>query len=441
MGRFTFLVSARRLDLRGQPMALVTMQDITRRKHVEEALQAAHAELEGRVGERTAQLRALAAELSQSEERERRRIAQILHDDLQQLLVAARLRLEAVRERKEAGGIINDLLRIEKLIGESNDVARGLSHELSPTVLHEHGLLAGLQWLGRWMYEKHGLMVRVDADASAEALEHDVKVLLFQSVRELLFNVIKHAGVKRAGVRMSAGPGGAIEILVSDRGRGIDPVQARAGRNASMGFGLFGIRERLAFVGGQMDVESKPGGGARFRLVVPLPGEPPNAVPAADRKTSRPSVAPRRGPAARHGPRPARPHALPTIRVLLADDHKIMRDGLALILNQRPGIEVVGMAADGREAVALAGTLRPHVVIMDVSMPRLDGMAATRQILARWPQIKVIGLTMHSDDASHNAMRAAGAAACLAKSGPTEALVSAICTAKGATVRRPLPAR
>jgi PAS domain S-box-containing protein len=438
----TFLVSTLRLDLRGEPMALVTMQDITQRKHMEEALQAARAELEVRVGERTVQLRALAAELTQSEERERRRIAQILHDDLQQLLVAARLRLEAVRERKEAGVVVDYLLQIEKLIGESNEIARGLSHELSPTVLHEHGLLAGLQWLGRWMHEKHGLMVRVGTGTSVEALEHDVKVLLFQSVRELLFNVIKHAGVKRASVRMSAGKGGAIEILVSDRGRGIDPVQAREGRNASMGFGLFGIRERLAFVGGRMEVESKPGGGARFRLVVPLPGEPPTVLPAADRQTNRPPAAPRREPAARHGPRSARPQARSTIRVLLADDHKIMRDGLALILNQRPGIEVVGMAADGQEAVTLAEMLQPQVVIMDVSMPRLDGMAATRQIVARWPQIKVIGLTMHSEDASHNAMRAAGAAACLAKSGPTETLVSAICTAmRGTTIRRPPPAR
>jgi PAS domain S-box-containing protein len=435
----TFLVSTRRLDLRGAPMALVTMQDITQRKHVEEALQAARAGLEVRVGERTAQLRALAAELTQSEERERRRIAQILHDDLQQLLVAARLRVEAVRERKEAGAVTDDLLRIEQLIAESNEIARGLSHELSPTVLHEHGLLAGLHWLGGWMFDKHGLKVRVDAEGSAEGLEHDVKVLLFQSVRELLFNVIKHAGVKRASVRLSAGKGGAIEILVSDRGRGIDPVRAREGRNASMGFGLFGIRERLAFVGGRMEVESKPGGGARFRLVVPQPVEPPAALPVARRQATRPPAEPQRESAARHGLRPARRPSRSAIRVLLADDHKIMRDGLALILNQRPGIEVVGMAADGQEAVTLAGTLQPQVVIMDVSMPRLDGMAATRQIMARWPQIRVIGLTMHSDDASQDAMRAAGAVACLPKSGPTETLVSAICTATSPVTRRSPP--
>jgi PAS domain S-box-containing protein len=435
----TFLVSTLRLDLRGQPMALVTMLDITGRKHMEEALQTARADLEVRVGERTAQLRALAAELTQSEERERRRIAQVLHDDLQQLLVAARLRVEAVRERQEAGALADDLLRIEGLISESNAVARGLSHELSPTVLHEHGLAAGLRWLGRWMDEKHGLVVRVDADVSAESLEHDVKVLLFQSVRELLFNVIKHAGVKRASVRMSAGTDGQLEILVSDRGRGIDPTQTREGRIASTGFGLFGIRERLAFVGGRMEVESKSGGGARFRLVVPLPDEPAAGMAVADRQTSPAQAEPRRGPAESHGLRPTQPNSRPTIRVLLADDHKIVRDGLALILHKRAGIEVVGMAADGQEAVTLAGALQPHIVIMDVSMPRLDGMAATRQIVERWPQIKVIGLTMHADDVSLDAMRAAGAFDCLSKNGPTETLVSAICAATGTTTPWPAP--
>jgi signal transduction histidine kinase len=297
----TFLVSTLRLDLRGQPMALVTMQDITRRKRVEEALQVAHSELEARVSERTAQLRALAAELTQSEERERRRIAQVLHDDLQQLLVAARLRLEAVCERKDAAPVADDLAKIKKLISESNDVARGLSHELSPTVLHEHGLVAGLRWLGRWMHEKHGLVVRVSANVSAEALEHDVKVLLFQSVRELLFNVIKHAGVKRASVRMSVGKDGRFAILVSDRGRGIDAAQAREGRIASAGFGLFGIRERLAFVGGSMDVESKPGGGARFRLAVPMAGAKPAESSAMERPIDRGHAAMlRHSPATRH---------------------------------------------------------------------------------------------------------------------------------------------
>lgn len=283
----TFLVSTLRLNLRGIPMALVTMQDITPRKKAEQELKAAHSELEARVCERTAQLRALAAELTQSEERERRRIAQILHDDLQQLLVAARLQIEALAERNASKAIAAELAKIEGLVGESSQVARGLSHELSPAVLHEHGLLAGLRWLGRWMHDNHRLAVRIRAKGGAERLDHDVKVLLFQSVRELLFNVIKHAGVKRASIGLRLRTDGRLEILVSDRGRGIDAVKARDGRIAGAGFGLFGIRERLAFVGGSMDVESNPGGGARFRLLAPLPERSSQRLSRAKRPARR----------------------------------------------------------------------------------------------------------------------------------------------------------
>jgi PAS domain S-box-containing protein len=432
----TFLLSATRLNLRGQPMALATMQDITSRKQAEEALQRARAELELRVADRTARLRALAAELTQSEERERRRIAQILHDDLQQLLVGARLRLEAVRGRVTPKALVNELQRIERLITESGEVARNLSHELSPTVLHEHGFGPGLQWLGRWMREKHGLLTRIAADPAAEGLEADVKVLLYQAVRELLFNVVKHSGVKRARVCAKPAAAGWIEILVSDQGRGFDPAQFRAGRSADAGFGLFGIRERLASVGGRLEIESKPGRGCRFRLVAPLQNSPGAAFSPGDPKQpdrSRRAKQKHRGTVRGRSHAAARPQRA-TIRVLLADDHKIVRDGLAGILNAQDGIEVAGLAADGREAVALTAKLQPHVVVMDVSMPRLDGIAATRRIAAAWPHIKVVGLTMHADETSHNAMRAAGAIDCLVKTGPTDDLVAAIRTVTGSAI-------
>jgi len=431
--RHTFLLSTTRLNLRGRPMALATMQDITSRKQAEEALQQARAELEVRVADRTARLRALAAELTQSEERERRRIAQILHDNLQQLLVGARLRLEAARGRAESKPIADALQRIEGLITEAGDVARDLSHELSPTVLHEHGLVPGLQWLSLWMREKHGLIVRVVADAAAGALDADVKVLLYQSVRELLFNVVKHAGVGRASVRIGPAHGGWIEVLVSDRGRGLDPAQTTAGRNADVGFGLFGIRERMASVGGRMEIESKPGRGCRFRLIAPLQGPPGKelsagnaAQPGRNRRTGQ-----RRHEDSRECPRAGAGRKRAPIRVLLADDHKIVRDGLAVILNTQSGIEVAGLAADGQEAIAMTASLQPHVVVMDVSMPRLDGIAATRHIVATWPKVKVIGLTMHADETSRDAMRAAGAVDCLVKTGPTDDLVNAICAATG----------
>ena len=435
----TFLLSTRRLNVRGRPLALVTLQDITSRKRAEEALQRARDDLEARVADRTARLRALAAELTTTEERERRRIAQILHDDLQQLLVGARLRLEAVRGSSAAKPFVDDLQRIERLISESGEVARDLSHELSPTVLHEHGLVPGLNWLSHWMHDKHGLVVEVDADAAAEALETDVKVLLYQSVRELLFNVVKHAGVAEAQVRIGPAVGGWIELLVSDRGRGLDPVELKDRQSAGAGFGLFGVRERLASVGGRLEMESKPGSGCRFRLLVPVPGRPETqpfsdgAVPGnRDRRAGI-----RRAPETSSVPRVGNPPGRLPIRVLLADDHKIVRDGLAVVLNSQPGIEVVGAAADGEEAVDLTAKLQPQVVVMDVSMPRLDGIAATRHIAGAWPLVKVIGLTMLADEVSHEAMRAAGAVDCLVKTGPTEDLVNAIFATAGSPAPRP----
>jgi DNA-binding NarL/FixJ family response regulator len=116
---------------------------------------------------------------------------------------------------------------------------------------------------------------------------------------------------------------------------------------------------------------------------------------------------------------------MPT-RVLLADDHTIMRQGLASMLAATPGMEVVGQAGNGRAAVELAGTLAPDVVVMDIGMPDLNGIEATRQIKATNPGIKVIGLSMHSDERFIAGMLQAGASGYLLKDGAFEELARAI---------------
>ncbi len=390
-----------------------------------EELQIANEQLEQRVLERTAQLRALAGQLTQSEERERRRIAKILHDHLQQLMVGARLRIEVLRTGKKALMVRKELRRIEKLLDESVEVSRGLSHELGSPVLHEAGLAAGLDWLARWMHKNHGLSVHVEADDAAEPLDEDVKVLLYQSVRELLFNVVKHARVKRARLKMGLGEDDEVEIVVSDRGKGFESQPFNQGRGTSAGFGLFSIRERLAWLGGRMEVESQPGQGSRFRLCAPLHEQPARKVEGATRPAAAPAK-PLQRSKSRPASRPAPRRRKGRIRVLLADDHAILREGLARLLKEQPDLEVVGLATDGQEALDQAAKLQPDVVIMDVTMPRMDGVEATRQIRAAWPHIKVIGLTMHADDSPHDAMLAAGAVKSHVKSGPTQELISAI---------------
>jgi two-component system, NarL family, response regulator NreC len=114
------------------------------------------------------------------------------------------------------------------------------------------------------------------------------------------------------------------------------------------------------------------------------------------------------------------------MRVLLADDHKMMRDGLRAIIAKEEGFDVVGEAANGHEAVTLARRLKPQVVIMDISMPELNGVDATRQLLLDLPGIKVIALSMNADRRYVLAMFRAGAVGYLLKNSASEELIQAL---------------
>jgi DNA-binding NarL/FixJ family response regulator len=117
-----------------------------------------------------------------------------------------------------------------------------------------------------------------------------------------------------------------------------------------------------------------------------------------------------------------------TARVVVADDQTVVREGLVLILGMLPGVEVVGSAADGEQAVALVASVRPDVVLMDLRMPRLDGVAATRRIRAEHPATQVVVLSTYSDDDSVFAALRAGARGYLTKDAPSADIAEAIAT-------------
>lgn len=399
-------------DSDGSPMALQMSLDITESRQAERALRAAHEHL----AERAVQLRALAGELTVSEQRERRRLAGILHDHLQQLLVAAKYRVTALG--KTGGDAVERAAaEVEQLLDTSIAEARTLTAELSPPTLRTGDLRGDLAWLARSMADRHGLAVALSVEADLPHLAEDVRILLFESVRELLFNAAKHARVPCAEVAVREAAGRKICITVRDEGAGFDPSRLKRAGETDAGFGLFSVRERLDMLGGSMAIDSAPGRGSRFTLTVPS-GECPAAGHAGGPdRTAAPGEDSARAEAPVRGP---------SLRVLLADDHAVVREGLRRLLAGETDIEVVGEAADGREAADLAARLRPDVILMDLSMPRMDGVEATRAIHRVRPDIHIIGLSMFEDDSHAEEMLGAGAADYLVKSGPPERLLAAI---------------
>ncbi len=430
------LARAERIDRPdGKPAGLAgTIMDITDRRQTEDQLQALNETLEQKVAERTAiaeqrteQLRVLASELTLAEQRERRRLAQILHDHLQQLLVGAKFNLGILRRRTRPKELVDSLAQVNDLIDQSIKVSRSLTVEISPPVLYDGGLTAALQWLASWVQDKYNLSVQVEADSAADPDGEDIRVLLFQAVRELLFNIVKHAGVRDAWVHSCRIDHDQIRILVCDEGTGFDEAARSMSRQSGGGFGLMSIRERLEILGGTFDIDSAPGCGTRVTLIAPLRSKPQAEPAAPDAPSPADALAP-----------PHEPAAVPAdrIRVLLADDHKIVREGLVRLLRFYQDVEVVGEAADGLIAVDLSRRLQPDVVLMDVTMPNMGGIDATRQITGELPHVRVIGLSMHTEADMAQRMVAAGAVAYISKSDDPDLVVEVIRSQAGSRIQQ-----
>jgi signal transduction histidine kinase len=256
----------------GEPVRLIGITiDVTERKQAEITLKELNETLEERVEERTWQVRTLASALTLAEQRERHRIAQILHDDLQQLLYGLQLRIEVLDSDAADGKlarITKNLEGINALISRAIQTARTLTIDLSPPVLQGEGLEAALAWLSNQMKELYELEVHIEAPKVCAVPEKDLRVLLYQLVRELLFNIIKHAGVNQAWITYGRQED-QIMITVEDKGKGFDLEAARQRFRKEGHFGLFSIRERLILLGGNLKIETSPGQGTLVMITAP----------------------------------------------------------------------------------------------------------------------------------------------------------------------------
>ncbi len=257
------------------------VQDITEQRQAEAELRRLTETLETQVALRTEQVRALASTLTMAEHEERRHISQILHDDLQQLLYGIQMRMMMVIEsiKSEAQeNLLSTAQEVYHWLSDAIETTRELTVELSPPILEGEGLAEALGWLITQMAQVYRLRIDLQTAVDIPVTDKEMRVLLFQIVRELLFNVFKHAGTDQATVALVQGEGGGLRINVSDAGRGFDVTAAEARHDG--GFGLFSVRERLGLFGGHMVIDSAPGAGTRITIYTPAI----HKVHALDRK-------------------------------------------------------------------------------------------------------------------------------------------------------------
>jgi len=236
---------------------MVITRDVSERKQAEAKLLAYQE-----------QLRALTSELTLVEERERRRLAADLHDQIGQNLALCKLKVVALEKGKSTAKARSELSAVRRLLECSIQDARSLIFDLSPPVLYELGFEAALEWLAEWIGEQYHVPVDFESHAAGVTLEIDRQVILFQIVRELLVNMGKHSQAGRAKVILSL-EGALLRIQVNDDGRGFDASRVFDSRKPQGGYGFFSMRERLNYLGGSMDVRSKPGMGTQITLTVP----------------------------------------------------------------------------------------------------------------------------------------------------------------------------
>jgi PAS domain S-box-containing protein len=243
---------------------VLTLVDVTERRRAQEQLLSYQE-----------QLRSLASQLMLTEERERRHLATDLHDSVCQLLALSKLKLDIARSTVSPGGLSASLEAVQSLIGQAINESRLLMFELSPQVLYLSGVETALKALFRRLREAHGLVVTFEGDGQPDRLSVDLRVFIYRAVRELLTNVVKHAGTQAARVSFRQ-EGAHMYVCIEDDGVGFDASELGSMKAEEGGgrFGLFSLRERSRHLCGRLEILSEPGHGTRVRLIVPASDAP-----------------------------------------------------------------------------------------------------------------------------------------------------------------------
>ncbi len=302
----------------------------------------------------------ISQKLLEVQELEKRHLAAELHDDLGQSLTSLKLLMELASKESSAANRQKEMAGARELVTELMAKVRNLSLDLRPAMLDDFGLFPALRWLFDRFQSSTGIYIQCDFEVECkDRFDPRVETAAFRIIQEALTNVVRHASVQEAKVSISMGS--ILSIEVSDDGKGfnIAPIHSDGFTSA----GLSGMQERARLVGGSVEIISKPEFGH-----------------SSDRPDS-----------------PGWKRPMKKIKIILADDHAVVRQGVRALLDQEKDMEVVGEAADGLHLLDLTEKLRPDVVVVDLKMPCLNGIEAAREIQKRFSNVHVVILTMHAD--------------------------------------------
>ena len=368
-----------------------------------------------------ASLHTMSARLLQVQDEERRRMARDLHDVTGQELAVCVMALDNLKTMAERPGLDlkSAICQSADLLRKVDAEIRTLSYLLHPPLLDEMGLASALLWFIDGFSKRTGIEVKTDIPESLPRFAIELETALFRVIQEALTNVFRHSGSHRAWIRVSV-IGSQLQATVEDEGKGVD--QRKVGSKSNKpGVGIQSMRDRLRSFGGTLEFRAlRPG--TKVTATIPLKEEEEEQEQAL---ASEPSAQELNLEAA---VRDVHAERAGTKRILIADDHEVARQGLRVLLRDQTDLEICGEAKDGLDAVEKARELKPDLVIMDLTMPHMNGFSVVKHIRAAGLNPKVLIYTTHSYRELERVAQAAGCHGFVVKSNASQDLIRGVRT-------------
>jgi two-component system, NarL family, sensor kinase len=377
----TIRLSLHPLNSSAEPTIAIVADEVTELVEANSALQ-----------ESQLSLRALSARILQVQDDERRRMARDLHDTTGQELVALNFTLQTLEKQITDG---NDSAResLQEALATANKIGtqiRTLSYMLHPPLLDELGLGSAIECYVEGLTKRSELDVTLDIPQKLPRLPQEKEIALFRVIQAALTNVVRHSDSKKAWIRVVVRDG-MVEARIRDKGKGIEPAALARISDASknLGLGISGMRERLRQFGGKLDISSGKLGTQVIGILPITTGELVVKPDVGTAESGEPASAGRK-------------------RILVVDDHEVVRRGVRSLFDGQPDLEICGEAVNGEEALTKVDELRPDIIILDLSMPQFGGLSVARAIRARGCLAKILAFSSHSYQGLENIIQSAG---------------------------------